>query len=59
MKTRKEVLLNLLNRVILTNAEVIDQVLNRDTKIEDIDIFDIEVNCKLLIRNLEFLEESL
>lgn len=59
MKTTKEVLLNLLNKVILNSADVIDQILNCDTEIENIDIFDIELVSKLLIRNLELLDESL
>lgn len=59
MKTTKEALLNLLNKVILNSTDVIDQILNRDTEIENIDIFDIELASKLLIRNLEFLDESL
>lgn len=59
MKTTKETLLNLLNKVILNSTDVIDQILNRDTEIENIDIFDIELASKLLIRNLEFLDESL
>jgi hypothetical protein len=32
MKTKKEVLLNLLNKVILNSTDVIDQVLNRDAE---------------------------
>jgi hypothetical protein len=59
MKTTKETLLNLLNEVILNSTDVINQILNRDTEIENIDIFDIELASKLLIRNLEFLDESL
>lgn len=59
MKTTKEVLLNLLNKVILNSTDVIDQILNCDTEIENIDIFDIELVSKLLIRNLELLDESL
>lgn len=56
MKTTKEALLNLLNKVILNSTDVIDQILNGDTEIENIDIFDIELASKLLIRNLEFLD---
>lgn len=59
METTKEALLNLLNKVILNSTDVIDQILNCDTEIENIDIFDIELASKLLIRNLEFLDEAL
>lgn len=38
MKTRKEVLLNLLNKVMLNSTDIIDQVLNREEEIEDMDI---------------------
>lgn len=59
METKKDILLNLLNKVMLNSTDVIDQVLNRDAEIEDMDILDIELASKLLIRSLEVLDESL
>lgn len=56
MKSKKDILLRILNNVMLNATNLIDQVLNYDTEIKDKDISDTKQACELL-RGLDILEE--
>lgn len=57
METKKSKLLRMLNNVMFAAASLTDKILSHSIEIEDEDIFDVERACKLLINNLETLEE--
>lgn len=56
MKTNKEMFLGILNNVMFNATNLIDQILNYDTEINDKDISDAKQALKLL-RSLAILEE--
>ena len=56
MKTKQEVLLKVLNKVMLNATELIGQIINCDTEINDKDISDVKQALNLL-RSLDILEE--
>ena len=56
MKSNKELLLKVLNNVMRNATELIDQIINYDTEINDRDISDVKQALELL-RNLDILEE--
>ena len=55
MKTKKEVLLRVLNNVMLNATNLIDQILNYNTEINDKDISNAKQALKLL-RGLDILK---
>ena len=56
MKSNKELLLKVLNNVMLNATELIDQIINCDTEINDRDISDAKRALNLL-RGLDILED--
>ena len=56
MEIEKEELLRVLNKVMLNATELIDQIINYDTEINDKDISDAKRALNLL-RSLDILED--